>query len=374
MFDTAGNLIQAHQPHIYFEKSDFFAAAARYPAEDGKVVTRTKGQAEELASGAGTSPGTYYLYGSSHVGASAGSKGVVHLYTSPDLHAWTFRGGVYNHSGDARPSLLGRHPSTGLYVMWFKGCGSSGNSSTRRGSFQSATAPTLLGPFEQVGCYFPEPSCTSGDSAAFLDPVTGGAFMTYSQHTCQGKNARAMKVLRLDDATWTSPAAGAAGAPVPTVAGHLEAPCPFYSPLTKQWFIWTSHTSGWDPNPAALLVSSTGMGGADWSSLGNPSMNKTTFSTQGSNILRLPTQPNATGAASGDVAQVEHYLYLADRYEPYITGTEGSRYIFLALEVHSNGTVVLKPPVPWSVENWPRASLVAPSAARTVVWSNRSWL
>ena len=157
---------------------------------------------------------------------------------------------------------------------------------------------------------------------AFLDPVSGKAYMVYSQHTCGGQAARAMKLLLLDD-DWTAPAPGAAGEPVPTVAAHIEAPCPFYSELTKKHYIWSSHTSGWKPNAAELLVSSDGMDGP-WSSLGNPSSNVTTFSTQGSHIEKLPG-PNPPG--------VEKFLYVGDRYEPYINTTEGSRYIFLALEV-----------------------------------------
>ena len=51
-------------------------------------------------------------------------------------------------------------------------------------------------------------------------------------------------------------------------------------------------------------------------------------------------------------AGVERYLYVGDRYEPYINTAEGSRYIFLALEVHTDGAVVLKPPVPWGVDDW----------------------
>ena len=87
-----------------------------------------------------------------------------------------------------------------------------------------------------------------------------------SQHLCNNENARAMKLLLLDG-NWTAPAAGAE--PVATVEGNLEAPCPFYSNLTKKHYIWCSHTSGWNPNAAALLVSSDGMNGP-WSSLGNP--------------------------------------------------------------------------------------------------------
>jgi hypothetical protein len=237
MVDTDGHVIRAHQPHVYAEN------------------------------------GTYYLIGSSRVGASDGAKGIVNLYTSDDLHAWAFRGAIYNHSADARPSLLGRNPRTGQYVLWAKG-----------NSFQVATAPSLLGPYTNVGNFRPDESCTAGDSASFLDPVSGQAFVVFSQHMCGGEPARAMKLLLLND-DWTAPAALPAGKPVPTLPGHLEAPCPFYSQLAGAWYIWSSHTSGWKPNPAELLVSKRGMYGP-WVSLGNPSHSPTTFGTQGSHVVR----------------------------------------------------------------------------------------
>ena len=52
---------------------------------------------------------------------------------------------------------------------------------------------------------------------------------------------------------------------------------------------------------------------------------------------------------------VERFLYVGDRYEPYINTVEGSRYIFLALEVHANGKVVLFPDRPWGLDDWPHA-------------------
>jgi hypothetical protein len=298
MTDTDGTVIRAHQPHVYY-------------SENGSA---------------------YHLIGSSHVGASDGTAGIVNMYSSDNLHSWSLVGGVYNHTADSRPSLLGRNPRTGLFVMWAKG-----------NSFQSATAPSLLGPYTNAGNYRPDASCTAGDSASFLDPVSGKAYMVYSQHTCGGENARAMKLLMLND-DWTAPAVGAAGRPVSTVEGHLEAPCPFYSALTKKHYIWASQTSGWTPNPAHLLVSSNGMGGT-WRDLHNPSKNSTTFGTQGSHIEKLPG-PDPPG--------VERFLYVGDRYEPYITTVEGSRYIFLALEVHADGKVVLFPDRPWGLgDEWP---------------------
>lgn len=296
--DTNGHVIRAHQPHVYSEN------------------------------------GTYYLLGSARVGVSDGKAGVVNLYSSGDLIAWTFEGGVYNHTADSRPSLLGRNPRTGLFVLWAKG-----------GSFQVATAQTIRGPYIYVGEYRPDLNCVAGDSSSFLDPTSGDAYIVYSQHLCGGKPARAMKLLLLND-EWTAPAAGAEGKPASTVVGKLEAPCPFYSELTKSHYIWSSHTSGWKPNPAELLVSSNGMNGP-WRSLGNPSKNGTTFSTQGSHIEKLPG-PNPLG--------VERFLYVGDRYEPYIATSEGSRYIFLALEVRANGTVVLFPDKPWGIDDWPTAS------------------
>ena len=297
MYDTDGSVIRAHQPHVYTEN------------------------------------GTYYLIGSSHVGGSDGIPGIVNMYVSEDLHAWSFIGGIYNHSAAARTSLLGRNPRTLQYVLWAKG-----------NSFQVATASSLLGPYTTVGNFKPSKTCSAGDSASFLDPVSGKAYVVYSQHLCGGNPARAMMLLQLNDA-WTAPV----GHPIPTVPGHLEAPCPFYSELTASWYIWSSHTSGWNPNPAELLVSTHGMEGP-WQSIGNPSHNATTFGTQGSHVMKLPIAyaPDPEGGT------VERFLYVGDRYEPYINTTEGSRYIFLAMEIHSSGEVLLKPPVPWGLYDWPQ--------------------
>jgi len=102
------------------------------------------------------------------------------------------------------------NPKTGLYVLWAKG----------GRSFQAAISPTQSGPYTYFNSYTPEPSCTAGDSAAFLDPISGNAYIVYSQHTCGGNTKRAMKILRLND-EWTAP--DELVKPVATVAGHLEA-------------------------------------------------------------------------------------------------------------------------------------------------------
>lgn len=287
--DTDGNRIKAHQPHI-----------------------------------SGPHEGVYYWYGIQRVGAKeAGSSGVVNVYTSSDLYNWRFRGAAYNESKyAARPSLLGKNPSTGKWVLWAKG----------GKSFQSAEADSPLGPFHQVGSFSPTSDSKAGDSASYLDPVTGEAYYVYSQHL----PSRAMKVLKLD-ATWTKPTGQE---PWGTVAGNLEAPAPFYSPVTGKRYIWSSHTSGWSPNPAALLAAGAMEG--PWATLGNPSGDRETFGTQGSHVLPLAV-----------VNGRQRLLYMADRYEPFIDTEEGGRYIMLPLEVSKDGTVLLRNASHWSIEAWP---------------------
>lgn len=299
--DTEGKRIQAHQPHVVGPLNN----------------------------------GTYYWYGSAKVGSSDGNAGVINVYSSVDLYNWQPHGAAFNCGGYcARPSFLGKNPKTGRYVLWVKG--GSG--------FLASSADTPLGPFRSEGSFKPTPSSTSGDSASFKDPMSNDAYIAYSQHTPE----RAIKVVKLDS-DWT---ALSTEPPVATVPGHLEAPVPFHS--FDNYHIWTSHTSGWKPNPAELITAGSMLG--KWSSEGNPSGNKTTFGTQGSHILPLgvPVGGSLSVHDHGQT-QTQRFLYMGDRYEPYINTTEGSRYIFLPMEVTSDGAVRLKnmDGKAWSIADWP---------------------
>lgn len=261
---------------------------------------------------------------------SDGTAGEINVYTSADLYNWQFRGVAYKSSGyAARPSMLGKNPSTGQFVLWAKGGGKS---------FQSAVASSPLGPFQFVSTFFPTNGSVAGDSQSFFDPSSGKAYYVYSQH----KPKRTIKILTLDD-DWT----GLANlAPIETGGDGLEAPAPFFSTVDHRHYIWSSHCSGWNPNAAKLLASSKGGGiASSWSSLGNPSHSRITFSTQGSHVLSL-----------GRHAGVQRFLYMGDRYDGYWNTKEGSRYIFLPMEVRSNGSVTLRNLSTWSIENWPDMS------------------
>jgi hypothetical protein len=306
--DSSGERVRAHQPHIFKQGS------------------------------------TYYWYGSAQVAQSDGTKGDVNLYTSTDLYTWKSHGRIYTSPGQspfvARVSMLGQNPNTKKYVLWAKGGGAN---------FQVATASTLMGPFTHEASM----SVANGhgdDMQSFRDHAN--AFLVYTDRD----TGYQIHTQMLSD-TWTAFKTGEA--PVTLLnTKSLEAPAPFYSSVSKQFYVWCSHTSGWDPNAALLMTSSQGMR-SSFKSLGNPTHDKKTFGTQGSHILHH-------GTSGG----TDRFVYMGDRYEEFHAGVEGSRYIFLPMEVRSNGDVLILNKERWSIEEWPdfsdeQAMLVASN--RTMV-------
>ena len=294
LLDTDGNLVMAHQPHVY-----------------------------------GPTNGTFYLYGAEQVGASAGRAGVIRVYTSTDVYNWQFRGVAFDCKCDhaSRASVIFNN-ATGRWVMWLKG-------KAANATLLVATASSPLGPFTSAGGLNPSSTTTAGDSHAFVDPTSGAAYVVYSRQV-----QTAIMVVPLDRA-WTAPE----GEPLATIAGRLEAPLPFYSPAAvaaDRFGIWCSHATGWSPNPAELMSGAKMAAGGGWRGRGNPSASKNTFSTQGSHLLPLAV-----------VNGTQRMLYMGDRYEPFITGNEGSRLIFLPLEVRANGDVSLLWRLTWQLDAWP---------------------
>merc|ERR1712070_1330672 len=93
-----------------------------------------------------------------------------------------------------------------------------------------------------------------------------------------------------------------------TIAEPDEAPAAFHA--AGRYYVWTSHCSGWASN-AAILHQSAGLTG-NWTDSGNPTGNKTSFSSQSTYILPLD---------DGDIgslkmhAGVSRFIYVADRFE-----------------------------------------------------------
>lgn len=116
-----------------------------------------------------------------------------------------------------------------------------------------------------------------------------------------------------------------------------EAPAIFYA--KGKYFMFSSGTTGWKPNPARLSVADKITG--EWKTTGNPCRgteeeNKTTFNSQSTNILSLPGKKNA-------------FIYMGDRWNP--ANLADSRHIWLPVE-WENGNPVIRWYVSWDLKKF----------------------
>jgi hypothetical protein len=105
-----------------------------------------------------------------------------------------------------------------------------------------------------------------------------------------------------------------------------EAPAVFFS--KGKYFMFTSGTTGWKPNPARLAVAKKIFG--EWKSIGNPCRgtqdeNKITFSSQSTNILSVNGKKNV-------------FIYMGDRWIP--ENLADSRHIWLPVEWEKGSPII----------------------------------
>jgi hypothetical protein len=106
-----------------------------------------------------------------------------------------------------------------------------------------------------------------------------------------------------------------------------EAPALFFA--RGKYFMFTSGTTGWKPNPARLATADKITG--EWKAIGNPCRgseeeNKVTFSSQSTFVLQPSGKKNL-------------YIFMADRWTP--SNLADSRHIWLPVE-WENGLPVIK--------------------------------
>ena len=117
--------------------------------------------------------------------------------------------------------------------------------------------------------------------------------------------------------------------------GHNEAPALFKHKGT--YYMITSGCTGWDPNPARLLVAKDIMG--PWKELANPckgELAELTFKSQGTYILPIQGENGA-------------YIFMADRWNKH--DLYDSRYIWLPIQFE-DGLPTLRWREEWSIEAW----------------------
>lgn len=96
-----------------------------------------------------------------------------------------------------------------------------------------------------------------------------------------------------------------------------------------KYFMFSSYTTGWKPNPGRLAVSDTMMQG--WKTLDNPCKgkeeeNKTTFNSQSTYVLPV-------------IGKKDAFIYIGDRWRP--ENHQDGRYIWLPIQFE-NGLPILK--------------------------------
>lgn len=149
-------------------------------------------------------------------------------------------------------------------------------------------------------------------------------------------DVRQLKIFPLT-ADWTNVnASGAVNATLPfpepnRYDGKLEAPALFYDGGSKLYYLWTSHCTYWWPNDARLLQSAGLITDKIWPAIGNPTHNETSFDSQSTHILSGPFPP---GAGNAPIVN-PRWIYIADRFEPYVTLNQTGRYVFLPITLDS---------------------------------------
>jgi type 1 glutamine amidotransferase len=308
--------------------------------------------------------GVYYWYGESHA-RGAGNKTGVTVYSSRDLCHWK-NGGValpkqalpekFRDGGVCeRPKVIW-NARGGRYVMWMHL--DADDYAVAAAGVAVADSPT--GPFRFVSQSRPirydygypagdrtrqhELGNTFRDMNLFVDD-DGAAYVFYaSEDNATTYVARlnadytAIEQPAVEGKTWARVLPGA----------FREASAPFKH--AGRYYMFTSGTTGWAPNPADLAVADRILG--PWQRLGNPftgSGAETSFRSQSTYVLPAPGRPH------GD------FIYLGDRWNG--NALEKSSYVWLPFRMGPDGTTSLVGRDRWDFSFFDTPQAAIPKAA-----------
>ena len=257
----------------------------------------------------------FYWYGAEGYTAGDGVNAQINVYSSLDLSTWTKRGVALNANATNatyldRPKVV-FNPKTSMFVMYCKSAP----------YVTVSTSKTPVGPFSAHRTFLPADNW-SGDITVFVDPASAKneAYLLYSAKPGgPHKLSRSIRIAALDPTDWLSVTGEVGKIDLPR-----EAPAVFYD--DGYYYVWTSHATGWTANAAQAFRAKT-LRTAEWTDLGNPTNNASSFGSQSTYILTLGEN------------DVPRHVYIADRFEPYISEKVDPRYVWLPLGVNANGSL-----------------------------------
>jgi hypothetical protein len=278
---------------------------------------------------------TYYWYGEDKSTGYNNNVGV-NGYASEDLVNWRPLGTVFKAAdmpekfragGVAeRPKVI-YNEKTGKYVMWIH-MDTNGYGTSEAGV---GVADKPEGPFKWLRSFRPIQTSTYRDMNVFVDDDKK-AYAIYS-----GEENQTMHVVRLNEdytdverpmkegETWSRILARRA----------RESPSPFK--YNGKYYLITSGTTGWNPNPASYAIADNILG--PWKEIGNPITGEgaaTTYRSQSTFVLPSP---------SGKPGE---FIYMGDRWNS--KDLANSRYIWLPFTIKDDGTFTIKWQDSWKPE------------------------
>ncbi|KAI0058642.1 Arabinanase/levansucrase/invertase [Artomyces pyxidatus] len=286
----------------------------------GATWTDTSGNVIQAHGGGFLKVGsTFYWFGEDKTLNSTLFK-AVSCYTSTDLATWTrqsdalspISGTMISTSNVVeRPKVL-FNAKNSEYVMWFH----SDTSNYGAAMVGVATAKSPCGPYAYKGSFKPL-GADSRDMGLFEDD-NQTAYLLYASDNNQN-----FKITQLDSNYYnvTTEASVLNGA-------TLEAPGMVKK--NGQYYLFASHTSGWDPNPNKFFVSSSLSG--PWSAQADiaPEATRTYFSQNNFDML---LGSNA--------------IYMGDRWREDVLGS--SRYVWYPLDWSSGSPQIVHADV-WKLD------------------------
>ncbi|KAH9946213.1 galactan 1,3-beta-galactosidase [Epithele typhae] len=314
------------------------AVYGQSPIVSGAHWTDTSGNAIQ-AHGAGIMKvgNTFYWLGEDKSHNSALFK-AVSCYSSTDLTTWTRRNDALTPINNTmistsnvveRPKVIFNSKNS-EYVMWFH----SDSSNYGAAMAGVATAKSPCGPYTYKASWKPL-GADSRDEGLFQDD-DGSAYFLYASDGNQN-----FKIARLDDNYYN----------ISAIASQLNGSTLEAPGIVKRngmYWLFASHTSGWDPNPNKAFQATSLSG--PWSSQADiaPQGVRTYYSQ---NAYDLPLGSNA--------------IYMGDRWESNLLGS--STYIWYPLDFSSGSPQLVHADV-WTVNlsagTWSAASGTSYEAER----------